>query len=204
MIDTSKARSAIFERIRAGKPQPVEAPEVPAYGWPGDKVANFIKQLEAFDGRAQRFDSRADAIAWLEKNVDWRNKRVCSQLPDFKGSVSAADYPDPHKCTDISATVVESHLGVGEMGSLYLTDAELGGVPAIALLCLDLFVLINEADIVDGLHTAYAAVKDTMREQPYACFFSGPSATADIEAVHVTGAQGATSLTALIYKDTAH
>lgn len=199
-IDTTKARNAILDRIRAGKPAAVEAPVIKNYGWPGDKVQNFIDHLESFDGKAVRFDSRNDAIAWLEKNIDVTNKVVCSQISDFKGTVTADDYPDPHKCTNIDICIVNTKLGVGEMGSVFLTDEELGK-PACALLCIDLYVLINENDIVDGMHTAYDVIKNTLRSHPYGSFFSGPSATADIEAVHVTGAQGEISLTALIYKD---
>lgn len=198
-IDTSRARAAILERVKKGQPALKPLPDLPGWTWPGDKTANFIKQLEAFDGKAARFDSRAEAVKWLEENVDKKGKVVCSQIADFKGTVTAADYPDPHKCTDIDVFVADSSLGVGEMGSLLLTQADLG-IPPAALLSIDMYVLIDEANIVDGLHTAYKLLAPQLRDHCYACFFSGPSATADIEAVHVTGAQGEISLTALIYK----
>lgn len=36
-------------------------------------------------------------------------------------------------------------------------------------------------------------------ETQYGSFFTGPSATADIEAVHITGAQGPLAMTVLLY-----
>jgi len=60
-----------------------------------------------------------------------------------------------------------------------------------------LFIFLDSSKIVHGLHEAYASLN--LREHQYGSFYTGPSATADIEAVHVTGAQGPLSLTVLLY-----
>lgn len=196
MENNNNAREAILNRIRKGKPAAIEAPKIPHFTWPGNPVDNFCKQLKAFDGNYMMFDSREAALAWLKDNIDTSSKVVCSALPDYKGSVTAADYPDPHKCTNIDICVVEALMGVGEMGSVFVTDTSLGS-PACALLCTDLYVLLDKSKIVDGIHTAYRQLDLT--KDAYSSLFSGPSATADIEAVHVTGAQAEISLTALLY-----
>lgn len=196
MKSDNKAREAILNRIRNGKPASVDAPEIPQFIWPGDAIDNFCNQLKAFDGSYMTFDSRQEAIDWLNKNIDTKSKVVCSSLSDYKGTTTAADYPDPHKCTNIDICVVDALLGVGEMGSVFVTDTTLGK-PACALLCTDLYVLLDKTKIVDGIHTAYRELD--ISKDAYSSLFSGPSATADIEAVHVTGAQAEISLTVLLY-----
>jgi L-lactate dehydrogenase complex protein LldG len=56
-------------------------------------------------------------------------------------------------------------------------------------------VLLDPADIVVNLHHAYRRAE--FRDRQYACFHSGPSATADIEGVLIHGAQGVRSLSVL-------
>lgn len=63
---------------------------------------------------------------------------------------------------------------------------------------LTTFILVaRQRKIVNGIHEAYARLD--LRNCQFGSFFSGPSATADIEAVHITGAQGPLSLTVLLY-----
>jgi L-lactate dehydrogenase complex protein LldG len=57
-------------------------------------------------------------------------------------------------------------------------------------------VLLDPADIVVNMRLEF-------REQPYAVFHSGPSATADIEGVLILGAQGVRSLTVVLASRTA-
>ena len=87
-------------------------------------------------------------------------------------------------------------MGVGETGSVWVTDESLGGA-ACALFSTDLYLLLDSRKVVDGIHTAYSQLD--IRKAAYGSFFTGPSATADIEAVHITGAQGEISLTVLLY-----
>jgi L-lactate dehydrogenase complex protein LldG len=58
-----------------------------------------------------------------------------------------------------------------------------------------LIVLLDPADIVVNLHHAYS--RSEFRNGHYACFHTGPSATADIEGVLIHGAQGVRSLSVL-------
>lgn len=195
MSNNISSRDAILSRIRAGKPRSYAAPDVPQYKWPGDPIENFQRQLKAFDGNYIMFNSREEALEWLKNNLP-KGKEICSAVADFRGSSTPDDYPDPHKCTNIDICVAEGLLGIGEMGSVLVTDKSLGK-PACALLCTDLYLLLDKSKIVDGVHTAYHQIN--LGDASYSCFFSGPSATADIEAVHITGAQAEISLTVLLY-----
>ena len=68
---------------------------------------------------------------------------------------------------------------------------------ANGLFAINLYLLLDHNKIVDGLQDAYAMMD--LSQVQYSSLFSGPSATADIEAVHITGAQGPVSLTVLLY-----
>ena len=102
----------------------------------------------------------------------------------------------PADAEQLSACVGEGILGIGETGSV-LVEPESFGQMANALLTSNLYLLLDKSTITDSLQNAYAQM-DLSKIQ-YSSLFSGPSATADIEAVHITGAQGPVSLTVLLY-----
>ena len=190
------SRHGILSAIFAARPPKVELPRVPDFAVSGDPLENFMSALASYDGRALRFASREEAISWLTENVSNKEVKVFSALRDFKGNIDRSDLRDPHAAHEVAICVARGVLGVGETGSMWVTDESLG-VPAAALLCTDLYLLLRSADILPGIHQAYRAI--SMRRLTYGSFFTGPSATADIEAVRVTGAQGPVSLTVLLY-----
>lgn len=192
------AEMEILERIRKGKPQPQALPELPAYACPGDPLENFIGKLVGFDGRAIKFGSREEAVKWLlgQPGLDPAKKRIYSKASGVPGNVTEAELADLRNAASIHSCVTEGQLGVGEMGAIWVTNASLGHT-VCALLARQLFILLDRAALVGGMHEAYARI--SLREHQYGSFFTGPSATADIEAVHITGAQGPLGLTALIY-----
>lgn len=186
-METMSSRSRILSRIHAVRPASLPHPGIPDFPRVSDGVAEFIKRLESFDGRALSFGSVAEVCEWLRTNIDLRAKKVFSSLPGFDGNFKLSPDDDLHRAIDIDVTVVPSTMGVAETGSVWLTDRTLK-VPAAALLCTDLIVTLAEGSIIDGLQAAYSAID--MGGLAYGSFYTGPSATADIEAVRVTGAQG--------------
>ena len=104
--------------------------------------------------------------------------------------------PSPADAHILQACVGDGILGIGETGSV-LVAPETFGRMANGLFAIDLYLLLDRSKIVPGLQDAYAQM-DLSKVQ-YSSLFSGPSATADIEAVHITGAQGPVSLTILLY-----
>lgn len=197
-MDQQEVKDQILARIRAGKPALHPLPDVPMYGYSGNPTENFISHLLSFDGKAVTFKTRADAIAWLGKQpeMDASKNIIYSSAKDVAGNIPEEELADLHNAHRIETCVTEGELGVGEMGSIWVTDDSLGHA-ACALLSRRLFVFLDSKRIFGGLHEAYANIK--LRDHQYGSFYTGPSATADIEAVHITGAQGPLSLTALIY-----
>lgn len=189
------ARDRIMGRIKAGLPAEVELPEVPMYDVGGDKVANFIAKLESFDGKVVRVADRGEAMRWLATNLDIAGKKVFSSVPQFTGNFEVDATTDPHTTHVVDICVARGLFGVGETGSIWVTEESLG-LTACALFSTDLYLLLDVNKIYSGMHQAYAAID--LEESRYGSFYTGPSATADIEAVHITGAQGEISLTAIL------
>lgn len=194
-MNQQQAKAEILGSIRPGAAVPLA--DVPMYKYNGDPVAGFVEKLIGFDGRAIKFRSRPDAIAWLASQPEFaEGKIVYSSAEGIPGNMPEADLADLHAALKLDTCVTEGLLGVGEMGAIWVTDKSLKHA-ACALLCRRLFILLDSNDIKGGLHEGYAAID--LAGQQYGSFFTGPSATADIEAVHITGAQGPLALTAVLY-----
>lgn len=193
--NSNKSREIILDKIRNGKPQHVALPDVPIYTYKGDLLDGFRNHLTEFDGKFQEFNDRNEAIQWLNSELD-TTKNIYSNIADFKGTTSSDHFQDPHSAHIIDICVAEGVIGVAETGSVWVNNESLG-LSAAALFSTDLYLLLEKNKLVDGLHTAYASLN--IRHHQYGAFYTGPSATADIEAVHITGAQGEISLTVLLY-----
>ena len=121
-------------------------------------------------------------------------KVVCSLVPEIAGNKDIAGVTTPADLADVDFAIVRASFAVAETGSVLLSDADLN-VNAVAYLAQHLIVLLDPADIVANVHHAYR--RPEFRERHYACFHTGPSATADIEGVLIHGAQGVRSLSVL-------
>lgn len=194
---SSGARERILARVHANRPRPVEHPDVPVFPIAGDREQNFISHVEGFDGKVVTVGSRDEAIAWLRQNVAQSDEApVYSAVDGYQGNITIEKMPRPADAHVLQACVGEGLLGIGETGSV-LVDADTFGRMANGLFAINLYLLLVRTKIVDGLQHAYAQMD--LAGVQYSSLFSGPSATADIEAVHITGAQGPVSLTVLLY-----
>lgn len=196
MSTISDSRETILAKIKQGKPSPRPLPDIPFFDVAQDSLTNFAGHLKGFDGGYRMFAGRDEAVAWLKEFLGDTAKKVFSAIADISGNLCLADFATPAEMHVVDICIAEAILGVGETGSL-LVDVKSLGNPAAALFSTDLFLLIDRTKILGSLQEAYAKIN--LADYQYSSFFSGPSATADIEAVHVTGAQGEISLTALIY-----
>lgn len=190
------SRDIILERIKAGKPKPYPLPEIPRFQIPGNNTANFVCHVKGFDGDYQLFATKEEALEWLKKKVDKADKKVFSATTDVAGNVTVSDFAKPADMHTIDICVAEALMGIGETGSLIVDNKTLGD-PAAALFSTDLYLLLDNQKIIAGIQDAYSVIR--LEDYQYSSFFTGPSATADIEAVHISGAQGYVSLTAVVY-----
>ena len=82
-------------------------------------------------------------------------------------------------------------VGVAESGAVWLTEEDLL-VNSLGILSQHLVILLDPQEIVADMHEAYARVH--LDQTAFGCFMMGPSATGDVEATLVHGAQGPRSL----------
>lgn len=124
-------------------------------------------------------------------------KVVCSATDEWKGNKDINKIARPQDLADVDLGIFRAEFGVAEMGMVWVTEKSLK-VNAIGFLSQHLAVLLDPADITENMHTAYNT--PGLFDVNYGCFVMGPSATADIGAVLVRGAQGAKSLTLFFLK----
>jgi L-lactate dehydrogenase complex protein LldG len=192
MPASKSSREAILSAIRKNLPkQPVEHPRIPIFQpAAGALKPAFERRLQEAGGAAHDIGSWAEAQAKLIA-LHPTAKVVCSAVPEIVGTRRVEKVQDPHELADVDVGVVRAQFGVAESGAVWLTQEDLV-VDALAFLSQHLIVLLDPAEIVPDMHAAYRRVR--LSETAYGCFMMGPSATADVEATLVHGAQGARSL----------
>jgi L-lactate dehydrogenase complex protein LldG len=188
----SSSREQILSSIRANiPPKRVEHPSIPVFNRPdGDLKAHFERRLEEAGGAAHQIGSLPEAAAKLA-SLHSKAQVICSAVPEIPGTRRAETIRDPHELADVDVGVVRAQFGVAETGAVWLTQEDLI-VNSLGFLSQHLVVLLDPKEIVTDVHAAYARVR--LDQTAYGCFMMGPSATGDIEATMVHGAQGARSL----------
>jgi L-lactate dehydrogenase complex protein LldG len=186
------SRQTIMTSIRSNTPtQGVPHPGIPHFKWTnGSLKTAFEHHLKNAGGEAHDVVSTAEAIAKLSA-LHPQAKVVCSAVPEIAGTRRIEDVLDPHDLADVDVGVVRAQFGVAESGAVWLTQEDLG-VNALGFLSQHLIVLLDPEEIVPYMHEAYARVR--LDTTAYGCLMMGPSATADVEATLVHGAQGPRSL----------
>jgi L-lactate dehydrogenase complex protein LldG len=188
----NNSRDQIFANIRASiPPQRVAHPAIPVFKRTDvDPKSLFERHLEAAGGAAHQIASRAEAQAKLAA-LHPKAQVICSAVPEIPGTRRAEAIRDPHELADVDVGVVRAQFGVAENGAVWLTQEDLI-VNSLGFLSQHLVVFLDPKNIVADMHEAYSRVR--LDQTAYGCFMMGPSATGDIEATMVHGAQGARSL----------
>lgn len=190
------ARDDILASIRTNRrPLDRPVPEIPRFDadQPASLLAAFRESLERMGGMFLDPPTSGDLLAPVRAKIAGA-KVVCSNAPEIAGNREIGGAPAPQELADVDFAIVRAAFAVAETGSVLLSDSELR-VNAVAYLAQHLIVLLDPADIVVNLHHAYR--RPEFRSRRYACFHTGPSATADIEGVLIHGAQGVRSLSVL-------
>jgi L-lactate dehydrogenase complex protein LldG len=190
------SRDEILAAIRANLPRlDRPLPSVPLFDddQPASLLSAFKESLERMGGVLLDPPTTGDVLAPIREKI--ANARVvCSTVPEIAGNRDIRGVSAPQQLADVDLAIVRASFAVAETGSVLLSDVDLK-VNTVAYLAQHLIVLLDPADIVVNLHHAYR--RPELRSGHYACFHSGPSATADIEGVLIHGAQGVRSLAVL-------
>ncbi|WP_209388668.1 LUD domain-containing protein [Chryseobacterium sp. RR2-3-20] len=123
-------------------------------------------------------------------------KVICSATQEWQGNKDI-NVQKPADLNDVDLGIFRAEFGVAEMGMVWITEKSLV-TDSMGFLSQHLAVLLDTDDITENMHTAYKIAN--FPDAHYGCFMMGPSATADIGAVLVRGAQGARTLTLFFLK----
>ena len=192
MIDSIISREAILKHIRVFAPdQRVEHPKVPPFQRKNIALKpEFELLLKQAGGETHDVSSRAEALTKLAE-LHPHARVICSAVPEIAGTRDIHEVDDPHELADVDVGIVRAQFGIAENGAVWLTDQDLV-VDALGFLSQHLIVLLDPEQIVADMHEAYRRVQ--LNKAAFGCFMMGPSATGDIEATIVHGAQGPRSL----------
>lgn len=190
------SRDQILASVRANRPQvdrPV--PTIPMFDdrRPASLLVAFKESLERMGGIFLDPPAAGDVFALAHEKMA-NAKVVCSTVPELAGNRDIASVRAPQELADVDLAIIRASFAVAETGSVLLSDSDLR-INAVAYLAQQLLVLFDPADILVNLHHGYR--RPEFRSGHYACFHTGPSATADIEGVLIHGAQGVRSLAVL-------
>ncbi len=189
-------RDDILASIRTNLPRVDRPlPHVPLFDddTPASLLSAFKDSLHRMGGVFLDPPAAGDILAPVRAKIA-NAKIVCSTVPEIAGNRDIAAIGVPHDLADVDFAIVHASFAVAETGSVLLSETDLR-VNAVAYLAQHLIVLLDPADIVVNLHHAYR--RPEFHDRHYACFHTGPSATADIEGVLIHGAQGVRSLSVL-------
>lgn len=179
-------------RVAADDPHPL--PELPRFATPaGGRLERFCANLATMGGRHAAPASHAELPGWFAERFPGHTPLTAT--PELTDAEPLDPARLPASLHEVEVGVVRARYGVAETGSVWLSDEEYR-VNALGYLVQHLVVLLDPADIVDGLQDIYRL--GDFHTANYAALVTGPSATADIEGVLIQGAQGVRSLTVLL------
>ncbi|VXC28895.1 Lactate utilization protein B/C [Burkholderia sp. 8Y] len=185
-------RDAFLAKIRAAQPAARPRPELPIFPSPeGDLQTRFIAALTAMGGTTAHAHSLDEVKEMIAARFG-ADAVVASAVPGIEGTRALSRETSPASLQDVDVGVVRGRFGVAETGSVWFSEAEYV-VNSIGYLVQHLVVLLDPAQLVDGLQQVYR--RPDFQSARYAVLVTGPSATADIEGVLIRGAQGVRSLT---------
>lgn len=195
------ARDEIVARIRA-IPRNAPAPFASAYRTHSnanhaDRIALFIERLAAYHVTVLRVPSESAIREAATAQLRARGIKTLVIPPELTASWRPTD-PDPIEdhalplatLDTIEGAMTGSFLAIAETGTVVL-DAGLGqGRRALTLLPDYHLCVVRESDVVGIVPEAIAALHPRVTQGAPITFFSGPSATADIELDRVEGVHG--------------
>jgi L-lactate dehydrogenase complex protein LldG len=207
------ARDEILGRIRdASAIRPAtEAPlHAPAYRtqWDAPRqeiVARFIQRLSDYHVTVLHAPTEFDIVSIAERQLAARG--IASLvIPADLPAAWRPTAPVPVADTDLSYTALNdiagvmtgSFLGIAETGTIILNAGAAQGRRAITLLPDYHLCVVREAHVVGIVPEAIAALAPSIARAAPITFFSGPSATADIELDRVEGVHGPRTLDVIL------
>ena len=195
----NSTKDTILEAVRKNKPEGEHPyPAIPVFPKSTKPILEEFKEnLVIAAGTWHEVKDGKEALELIKK-LHPDAKTICSATSEVKGNKDISTIINPHELDDVDVGVIRSKFGVSETGMVWLREKDLQ-VNALSFLSQHLIILLQPDQLVRDMYEAYIRVD--LQENNYGCFMLGPSATADIGAYMVRGAQGARTLSVFFMKD---
>jgi L-lactate dehydrogenase complex protein LldG len=216
------ARDTILQRIREAN-QANPADSIPAPGRVGvgsgaepnyrrqwnatreEVIARFIERVSDYHVTVLHAPTESDIVTIAERRLHERGI-TSLVIPADLPAGWRPQTPAPIEDTDLSYEALDatagamtgSFLGIAETGTIILNAGPTQGRRALTLLPDYHLCVIREAHVVGIVPEAIAALAPSIARASPITFFSGPSATADIELDRVEGVHGPRTLDVIL------
>ncbi|MCI1247261.1 MAG: LUD domain-containing protein [Prevotella sp.] len=158
-----------------------------------DTLQEFIKMTESSGGKVKRLEKDADLNAAIKETYP-DAKVIASNIPGIHADKNPDTVAEAKDLNNTDVGVVRGTVGVAENACVWIPQTM--KEKAVCFISENLVILLDEADVVNNMHEAYARID--MSNYGFGTFISGPSKTADIEQALVMGAQAARSVTVFL------
>lgn len=191
------SRDEILDNVKINQPVSTQLPDLSRFEKSNeDQLTSFAAVLTAIGGIVQYVRS-PEQIKEIIKNKYTGRTKIITFLPQL-ADINIESYQkntDPVDFADVDLAIINAHFAVAENGAVWITE-NLTGARVLPFICQHLAVVLNEADIVATMHSAYQLINK--QDYHYGAFIAGPSKTADIEQSLVLGAHGPRSMTVYV------
>jgi len=194
------SRSEILSKIKANKPLSIELPKIDIELFNEDIVllSQFKNKIVEVGGTVYSVESINEVIDKVTSLYsDTKNNYSVLKGSESFNTFNLEEINKPHELEDLDLLVLEGSFGVAENGAIWLSDDQIP-IRILPFITKHLVLVLEASKIVQLQHQAYDLLAS--EDYNYGLFISGPSKTADIEQSLVIGAQGALSLSVLLYK----
>jgi len=199
-------RDAILARVRAAlRDTPAPEPSAPAYRRHGERdaasaVACFLDRLQDYNVHVTRLESEADiapavaarlAANGADRYVAPDDLPVAWRPLDVAAVIDSSAALLPHQTlNETPSALTACALAIAETGTIVLDGDHGQGRRALTLLVDHHICVVFAHQLVDSVPDAITTLATAARAGRPITFFSGPSATADIEFERVVGVHG--------------
>lgn len=192
------SRESILNAIKKNKPKPVTLPEIDlsVFHQDVDLVETFSQNLQSVGGKVVFLNTKENLDEEIKKRYPQAKHIVSCSSESQLATISISRDTEPKSLESIDLAIIKAQFGVAENGAVWISENDFI-VRVLPFIVNDLVLLLSKNDICLHMHEAYNII--SKRSRTFGLFLSGPSKTADIEQCLVIGAQGAISLTVLIF-----
>jgi L-lactate dehydrogenase complex protein LldG len=200
------ARDAILASVRAAlRDTPAPQSHEPAYRRHGERdaaaaIACFLDRLQDYNVHVTRLETESDIAAAVAARLaaNWADAYVApDDLPAAWRPEAMTAVVDPSAeplahptLNETPSAVTACALAIAETGTIVLDGDRGQGRRALTLLVDHHICVVFAHQLVDSVPDAITALQAAARAGRPITFFSGPSATADIEFERVVGVHG--------------